>query len=156
MDNKCIFCGAVPGLLNKKKLYCGNTNQVLCKDCYPKYKNLSAVERAEAALSSGRAEDADELRSYLENIHQARQEDEESRKAYKEKRFTGMNCIRCGGQMLDYGEATFKLGEETYFFSDLNRLMSGSVTMNIFRCEACGKVEFFAFDDGEFAGQLAE
>jgi len=58
MDDKCIFCGAVPGLLNKKKLYCGNTTQILCKDCYPQYKNLSAVERAEAALSSGRAEGA--------------------------------------------------------------------------------------------------
>lgn len=156
MDNRCIFCGAELGLLNKKKLYCGNTNQVLCKDCYPQYEKLSAVERAEAALSSGRAENADELRSYLENVRQARQEEEESRKADKEKRFTGMKCIRCNGQMLDYGEATFKLGEETYFFSDLNRLMSGSVTMNVFRCEACGKVEFFAFDDGEFAGQLAE
>ena len=156
MDNRCIFCGTELGLLNKKKLYCGNTTQVLCKDCYPKYKNLSAVERAEAALSSGRAEDADELRSYLEKIHQARQEDEENRKADREKRASGMKCLRCGGQMLDYGEATFKLGEETYFFSDLNRLMSGSVMMNVFRCETCGKVEFFAFDDGEFAGQLAE
>ena len=156
MDNRCIFCGTELGLLNKKKLYCGNSTQVLCKDCYPQYEKLSAVERAEAALSSGRAENAGELRSYLENIHNARQEEDENRKADKEKRVSGMTCLRCGGQMLNYGKATFKLGEETYFFSDLNRLMSGSVTMNVFRCEACGKVEFFAFDDGEFAGQLAE
>ena len=156
MDNRCIFCGVELGLLNKKKLYCGNTTQVLCKDCYPKYKNLSAVERAEAALNSGRAENADELRSYLEIVRQARQEEDDKCKADRKRRFTGMSCLRCGGQMLDYGEATFKLGEETYFFSDLNRLVSGSVTMNVFRCEVCGKVEFFAFDDGEFAGQLAE
>lgn len=56
--------------------------------------------------------------------------------------------------MLDYGPATFKLGEETYFFSDWNRLLTGAVTMNIFRCEKCGKVEFFAFDETEFDEQL--
>ena len=44
---------------------------------------------------------------------------------------------------------TFKLGEETYFFSDLNRLMSGSLTMHLLRCETCGKVEFFIPDAKE-------
>lgn len=151
MDNRCIFCGAELGVMNRKKLYCGNTRQNLCRDCYPQYSSLTVVERAEAALNSGRAEEADKLQSYLENVHQARHDEEESRKADKEKRVSGMKCLRCGGQMLDRGESTFKLGEETYFFSDLNRLMSGSLTMNIFRCEDCGKVEFFALNDGEFS-----
>lgn len=156
MDDRCIFCGAELSLLNRKKLYCGNTSQILCKDCYPKYKNLSAPERAEAALSSGRAYDADSLRAYLAELQQFKQKEDAERKADKEKRVSGMKCLRCDGQMLDYGPITFKLGEETYFFSDLNRLVSGSVTMNIFRCEACGKIEFFAFDDAEFGKQIAE
>lgn len=51
--------------------------------------------------------------------------------------------------MLEYGPVTFKLGEETYFFSDLNRLASGSLTMNVMRCEKCGKLEFYAPDSIE-------
>ena len=58
--------------------------------------------------------------------------------------------------MLDYGPVTFKLGEETWLFSDWNRLITGAVTMTILRCEKCGKVEFFAFDDTEFDKQLEE
>jgi len=45
--------------------------------------------------------------------------------------------------MLDYGAVTFKLGEETFFFSDMNRLASGSLTVNVLRCQGCGKTEFY-------------
>jgi len=48
--------------------------------------------------------------------------------------------------MLDYGEVTFKLGEETFFFSDMNRLASGSLTVNVLRCQSCGKTEFYIPD----------
>ena len=151
MDDRCIFCGTELGLLNKKKLHCGNTTQDLCKECYPKYKILSTVERVKAALNSGRAEDADALQNYLENIQQVKQKE-----TNQEKRITDLKCLRCGGQMLDHGPATFKLGEETYFFSDWNRLITGAVTLTVYRCETCGKVEFFAFDDGEFSKQFGE
>ena len=30
--------------------------------------------------------------------------------------------------------------------SDWNRLMSGSLEMNVLRCEDCGKTEFFIYD----------
>ena len=156
MDGKCIFCGIELGLLNKKKLNCGNTMQTLCKDCYSQYKTLSAVERAEAALNTGRADSVDDLRTYLDNINHVKQEKEEERKRDNERRRTDLKCLRCDGYMLDYGPVTFKLGEETFFFSDWNRLMSGAVTMNIFRCEKCGKVEFFSFDDTEFDNKLGE
>ena len=52
--------------------------------------------------------------------------------------------------MLDYGPVTFKLGEESLIFSDLVRLFTGSLTMNIFRCNKCGKIEFFSLDNIEF------
>ena len=156
MDERCIFCGTELSMLNKKKLHCGNTTQILCKDCYSHYKNLSAVERAEAAFKSGRADCVDDLRNYLTNIYHMKQEKEEERKKDSERRATALKCLRCDGQMLDYGPMTFKLGEETIFFSDWNRLMSGAVTMNIFRCEKCGKVEFFSFDGTEFDNKLGE
>jgi len=150
MDERCIFCRTELGMLQKKKLSCGNTTQILCKDCYPKYEALSAVERAEAALNTGRAENSAELRKYLETVKKAKRKREEERQENIDKRATDLKCLRCDGRMLDYGPVTFKMGEETYFFSDLNRLITGSVTMNLYRCEKCGKVEFFAPDNIEF------
>ena len=150
MDERCIFCGTELGILQRKKLSCGNTTQILCKDCYPKYEPLSAVERAEAALKTGRAEDSDELRKYLENVRNAQKKRAEERNENADKRFSDMKCLRCDGRMVDCGPVTFKLGEESLIFSDLVRLFTGSLTMNIFRCEKCGKVEFFSFNDTEF------
>ena len=150
MDDRCIFCGTELGMLQKKKLSCGNTTQILCKDCYPKYEPLSAVERAEAALKTGRANDMAELRKYVETVNAAKRKAEEQRKANNEKRMTDLNCLRCDGRMLDLGPVTFKLGDESLFFSDLVRLFTGSLTMNVFRCEKCGKLEFFSLDDMKF------
>lgn len=150
MDEKCIFCEAELSLLNKKKLYCANTTQLLCKDCYAQYKELPAAERARAVLNTGRADAAHVLREYLERIGQANREKAEARKRENDQRRTGLTCLRCDGQMLDHGPVTFKLGEETFFFGDWNRLISGAVTMNILRCEKCGKVEFFAPDGAGF------
>lgn len=156
MEDRCIFCGTTLGRLQKRKLFCGNTEQILCKNCYPKYEPLSAIERAEAALETGRAKDSAELQKYLENVRNARKKKEEERKANNEKRITDMECLRCKGKMLDYGPVTFKLGEETYFFSDWNRLASGSLTMNVMRCEKCGKLEFYAPESTELDGLVEE
>lgn len=149
MEDRCIFCGTILGKLQKRKLSCGNTEQILCKNCYPKYEPLSAIERAEAALKSGRAADAAELRKYLENVWDVQKKKEEEKEVNNKKRTTDIECLRCKGKMLEYGPVTFKLGEETYFFSDLNRLASGSLTMNVMRCEKCGKLEFYAPDSIE-------
>lgn len=149
MKNRCVFCGRELGMMQRKKLHCGNAAQTVCVECYEKYKPLSAVERAEAALKTGRAEDMSKLRDYLEPVRRAQAEREEAQKIENDRRRSDRNCLRCHAGMVDYGFLTFKLGEETYFFSDLNRLMSGSLTMNIMRCESCGKVEFFVPDPKE-------
>ena len=154
MAKKCIFCETELNLLNKRNLYCGSIAQPLCKDCFSRYEKLSYAEIAAAALNTGRAENADELQKYLDNIKRVKQEEAAARKKENEHRRTDLKCLRCDGQMLDYGPATFKLGEETFFFSDWNRLISGAVTLSIFRCENCGKVEFFSFDDSELDNKL--
>lgn len=152
MKDKCIFCRKELTIMQKKKLYCGNTSQTLCGECYRKYKKLSAVKRAEAALETGRATDAERLKEYLETVHQAHMEDEKERVQKRKKRISELKCMRCNDNMLNYGPLTFKLGEEKYFFSDINRLMSGSVTMNVYRCSTCGKVEFFVPDEEGLEG----
>ena len=143
---RCIFCGRELSRLQKKKLHCGTENQTVCGACRDKYKSLSAVERAQAAYDTGRAENAVQLRAYLDTVQQAREEQEAKEAAAVESRITDLKCMRCDGAMIDHGEFTFKLGEESFFFSDINRLMSGSLTMRLLRCESCGKVEFFAPD----------
>lgn len=155
MMERCIFCGWELGRFQRKKLYCGNTDQTVCGDCRNKYKALSAVERAEAAYKTGRAENAAQLREYLDTVRQAREEREAEAAAKAAQRISDLKCLRCGGVMLDHGPLTFKLGEETYFFSDMNRLMSGSLTMHVLRCETCGKAEFF-IRDAEELENLAE
>ncbi|MBQ6834635.1 MAG: hypothetical protein IJO55_09505 [Lachnospiraceae bacterium] len=111
MADRCIFCREEVGLLQKRKLWCGNTVQILCGKCYKKYESLSAVERAEAALATGRAEDSTMLREYVERIRTIKEAKQE------------------------------KIREE-----EANRLMSGSLEMNVLRCEDCGKTEFFIYD----------
>ena len=61
----------------------------------------------------------------------------------------GRENLVCGGAMLRRGRQTFKLGEETLFFSDLNRLDSGSLELELLACEKCGKVEFYLPRDGK-------
>ncbi|MGN1008843.1 MAG: hypothetical protein ACI4PV_07835 [Butyricicoccus sp.] len=129
--------------MNRKKLECGCGPQVVCSDCYRQYSTFSAVGRARLALKSGRAEREDELREYLARVDQAEQEQKAQQRAARDSRVSGKTCLRCGGRMLTYGPLTFKLGEETFFLSDWNRLMSGSLTMEVLRCEECGKAEFF-------------
>ena len=153
--NRCIFCGRELSVLQRKKLHCGGTAQTLCGDCYGIYKTLPAIERAEAALKTGRAEESEKLREYLKPIYEAREQKEAEKQQKRENRQSDKKCLRCGGSMLYYGPLTFNLGEETYVFSDLNRLLSGSLTMDVLRCEACGKTEFFIPDAKELDGLLA-
>ena len=143
---RCIFCGRELSRFQKKKLHCGTENQTVCGGCRDKYKSLPAVERAQAAYDTGRAENGSQLRAYLDAVQEAQAEREAEAAAEAESRISDLKCLRCDGAMIDHGPFTFKLGEESLFFSDINRLMSGSLTLHLLRCESCGKVEFFAPD----------
>ena len=144
--NKCIFCEQELSLMQRKKLACGNTMQILCSNCYEQYKSIPFIERAEAALRTGRAENEGNLKEYLKQIRSVHAEAEEKQRLKDEQRLSELECLRCHQKMVDHGLLTFKLGEERYFFSDIYRLFSGSLTMNVFRCPSCGKAEFFIPD----------
>ena len=155
MRDNCLFCEKELNMMQKKKLYCGHSTQTVCGDCYRRYKELNSVERAEAALNTGRAEDEAKIREYLDPIREMEKAKAEKQKAQDEQRKSGKSCLRCGADMLDYGDVTFKLGEETFFFSDMNRLASGSLTMKVLRCQSCGKAEFY-IPDAEQLEKAAE
>ena len=132
----CAFCGAPLGLFGRETLVCGNTSQPVCKECWGNYLDVPDGERVEILLRSGHPVDPDKLRQSYE----AQQRREKEKRA---ARMSGLACPRCGGAMLRLGRQTFKLGEETLFFSDLNRLASGSLELELLACEGCGKVEFY-------------
>lgn len=146
MGKICIFCGAEPGLLQRKSLWCGGTSQCVCSDCYQKYAPWDAAARAELALETGRAERPQELREYVERMQEARKQQEAEETEKRQARMTKKRCLRCGGPMAKYGPLMLKLGEETFFMSDLHRIMAGSLEVEILRCEECGKAEFYIPD----------
>ena len=154
--NRCIFCGKELSILQRKKLHCGGTSQTLCGDCYGTHKTLPAIERAEAALKTGRAEEAEKLREYLKPIYEAREQKETETQQKRENRHSDKKCLRCGGNMLYYGPRTFKLGEQNYLFSDLNRLNRGANTMEIHHSERGGRAECFMPDTKELVAMRSK
>ena len=143
MEKICIFCGRSLGRWERKSLYCGNGIQTVCKECYEKYSPMTNVERGLLAWETGRAESREELREFVEQAERTREEKQEKEREDREQKRTGKTCLRCGGEMLDLGSMKLKLGEETFFFSDWNRLASGSLDVQVLRCEDCGKAEFY-------------
>ena len=143
MEKICIFCGRSLGRWERKSLYCGNGTQTVCKECYEKYSPMTNVERGLLAWETGRAESREELREFVEQAERTREEKQEKEREDREQKRTGKICLRCGGEMLDLGSMKLKLGEETFFFSDWNRLASGSLDVQVLRCEDCGKTEFY-------------
>ena len=143
MEKICIFCGRSLGRWERKSLYCGNGTQTVCKECYEKYYPMTNVERGLLAWETGRAESREELREFVEQAERTREEKQEKEREDREQKRTGKICLRCGGEMLDLGSMKLKLGEETFFFSDWNRLASGSLDVQVLRCEDCGKAEFY-------------
>ena len=144
MEKICIFCGRSLGRWERKSLYCGNGTQTVCKECYEKYSPMTNVERGLLAWETGRAESREELREFVEQAERTREEKQEKEREDREQKRTGKTCLRCGGEMLDLGSMKLKLGEETFFFSDWNRLASGSLDVQVLRCEDCGKAEFYS------------
>ncbi len=147
MENTCIFCGKILRRFQKKSLHCGNSSELVCSDCFETYEPYNNVERAYLALEQGRPVNREGLREFTARMNALKEEKRAMREAEDKKRVSDKKCLRCDGRMLNYGPITVKLGEETCFMSDINRLMSGSLDLEILRCENCGKVEFFIPDD---------
>ncbi len=45
----------------------------------------------------------------------------------------------------------FQLGKMGWVLGDLPHLLSGAMRLSVYRCPACGKVEFFSFEPLESA-----
>lgn len=143
MAETCVFCEEPLGFFSKEEIVIAGVGQPCCKACFEKIQPLPLEERERRVLATGRARGEKAMREWIGKREEEARRKEEQRQAL----FSGKTCLRCGGKLFQYGKHVFKLGEETFFFSDINRLMSGSLEMEILRCEDCGKAEFYIPDE---------
>lgn len=147
MAKNCIFCGEEIGAFSSKKLNCGGYTISVCADCFDKYSGLKEVDLAEKIIATGRSKHADFYREFIDQSIRIQREALEREKK-KEEEFINKHpetgrCPKCGEPMLQYGPVSIKLGEETILFSDLTRLMTGSMSVQLSRCKGCGYTEFY-------------
>lgn len=54
-----------------------------------------------------------------------------------------MKCLRCENEMNCLGEKRIQLGQTGWFLGDLPNLIEGSLSVEVYSCSNCGKIEFF-------------
>lgn len=144
MAKRCIFCDKEFGLFGGDWMLCGDTKQPVCSNCSDILTPLSPIERAEKALETGRAWDAEDLQQFLDRERE-RQEQERARleRAHQAIR-TDKTCLRCGGPMEKYGTKLFHLGEEG-LLGPVARdgLFAAWLEAEVIRCAQCGMAEFY-------------
>ena len=143
MAQTCIFCDAELSLFSRKILYTCGTEQPVCRDCHAKFIPLPRVEIGRRALATGRAQDAEVLRTYLDDHDRRMQKKAVEAEAAQKARISDKPCLRCSVPMIIVGQQQFQLGEYNLLLGDLSHLASGSLTLDMLRCPKCRKVEFF-------------
>ena len=140
MAKRCVFCGKNLSFFDEKTLLCGNTLQRVCSACWAGMQELDQEERGRRALDTGRAEEAETIRAFLDSQEQKRRTMAQAREALK----TDKRCLRCGGVMERYGRRQLHLGEESLFGTVArDGLFASWLTVDILRCADCGRAEFF-------------
>lgn len=56
-------------------------------------------------------------------------------------------CIRCGGAMDNIGQEKLQLGQYSVLLGHLGQLFSGALTVDIYCCRDCRKLEFYAVEE---------
>ena len=57
------------------------------------------------------------------------------------------NCLRCGGEMYHVGQERLQKGKMGLFLGAWDNLLSGAMTVEIYCCRDCKKLEFYAVED---------
>jgi len=55
-------------------------------------------------------------------------------------------CLRCGGVMTHIGQEKLQLGQYRWLIGALDHLFSGALTVDIYCCKDCKKLEFYAVE----------
>lgn len=131
----CALCGMSLGMFEKRELVCCGETQIFCLCCYDELSPMDHIRRTRILLEEGRAVvNSDTMRKVLDRIDA---QEEAKRKAES----ADLTCLRCGAPMAKVGRKKFQLGEENLFFD--SHAWDGSLALDVVRCTACRKVEFF-------------
>ena len=60
-----------------------------------------------------------------------------------------MNCLRCNAKIKFLSKEKLQLGKTGWLLGDLPNLVAGTLEVDIYRCPACKRLEFFAADESE-------
>lgn len=122
----CVFCGKKLSAFRYDVLYCGTVAQMACKECKKELEPLSDSELCRCALNSGRADQPEKVREFMELVDGA----EEAR----------YSCLRCGGKL--------KFGEMLTLDNSPLRDSIFADTFNVVpaNCAQCGRIEFFDYE----------
>ena len=55
-------------------------------------------------------------------------------------------CLRCGGAMGWVGQETLQKGKASWLFGNLDHLLSGALTIDLYCCSSCRRLEFYAVE----------
>jgi rubrerythrin len=65
-----------------------------------------------------------------------------------------IDCLRCGAKMELMLRDSIQLGETGLLFRDLSHLLSGSLSVDIYVCPECRRLEFFSSDEASESNEL--
>ena len=57
-----------------------------------------------------------------------------------------LNCLRCGRQMRYIKREKLQLGQTGWVLGDLPNLFAGAMSVDIYTCPDCSKIEFYLAD----------
>lgn len=60
-----------------------------------------------------------------------------------EQKEDAIRCLRCNGEMIFLMQENLQLGKTGWILGDLPNLLAGGLSVEIYCCKNCGKLEFF-------------
>ena len=57
-----------------------------------------------------------------------------------------LNCLRCGRQMRYIKREKLQMGQTGWVLGDLPNLFAGAMSVDIYTCPGCSKIEFYLAD----------
>ena len=67
-----------------------------------------------------------------------------------------MNCLRCGSPMRFIKSEQLQFGRADALTGVWSNIFSGALAVEIYQCEACGKLEFFSREELEPSESLSD
>jgi hypothetical protein len=65
-----------------------------------------------------------------------------------------LTCLRCGEQLQFFSRERIQLGKTGWILGDLPNLVAGALSVDIYVCPSCRKLEFYMAEDEDINEEL--